>query len=105
MVSTQDVGFGTLWAKLVGKSARWEPGGDDVAALHVEPGDPPKVGMGLVSVWTVGEGSVLVCDPKKGLKAIKDLQAPIQPSEVRAALQAAGAVVHESPHPRRDSQV
>lgn len=104
MVSTQDVGFGTLWAKLVGKSARWEPGGDDIAALHVEPGDPPKVGMGLVSVWCVGEGSVLVCDPKKGLKAIKDLKPPMQASEVRGALHAAGAVVHESPHPRRDSQ-
>ncbi len=104
MVSTQDVGFGTLWAKLVGKNARWEPGGDEIGALEVEPGDPPKVGMGLVCVWLVGEGSVYVCDPRKGLKAIKDLKAPIQASEILAMLESAGAVVHVSPHPRRDSQ-
>jgi hypothetical protein len=104
MVSTQDVGFGTLWAKLVGKSARWEPGGDEIPALHVEPGDQPKVGMGLVSIWVVGEGSVYICDPKKGLKAIKDLKPPMQPSEVYAVLEAATAIVHVSPHPRRDSQ-
>jgi hypothetical protein len=104
MVSTQDVGFGTLWTKLVGKSARWEPGGDDVSALHVEPGDPPKIGMGLVSIWLVGEGSVYVCDPRKGLKAIKDLQPPVPASEIYTALERAGAVVHVSPYPRRDSQ-
>jgi hypothetical protein len=105
MVSTQDVGFGTLWSKLVGAAARWEPGGDDLPALHVEPGDPPKVGMGLVSVWVVGQAPVLVCNPAKGLKAIKDLRAPIAVDELQAVLRASGAVVHESPHPRRDSQV
>jgi len=102
MVSTQDVGFGTLWAKLVGPSARWEPGDDEVPALHVEPGDPPLVGMGLVSVWVVGDGPVLVCNPSKGLKAIKDLRAPISPDELRNVLRAAGAVLHEGAA-RRDS--
>lgn len=103
MVSTQDVGFGTLWCKLVGRGARWEPGGDDVPALHVEPGDPPRVGMGLVSVWVDGDGAVLVCDARKGLHALKHLSPPMQAREVRAVLERAGAIVHVSPHPRRDS--
>lgn len=104
MVSTQDVGFGTLWAKLVGEGARWEPGADDIPALAVEPGDPPRIGMGLVSVWVAGEGPILVCHPGKGLHAIKDLRAPQPPEEVRKVLRAAkGVVLHEHTSPRRDS--
>ena len=105
MVSTQDVGFGTLWAKLLGDDARWEDGEDDVPALAVVPGDPLRVGMGLVSVWLAGEGPVLVCNPQKGLKAIKDLRAPIAADQVRDALRGAGAVVHEHDARERESAV
>jgi hypothetical protein len=104
MVSTQDVGFGTLWAKLVGDGARWEPGADDIPALAVEPGDPPRIGMGLVSVWVAAEGPVLVCHPGKGLHAIKDLRSPQPAEEVRRILrETKGVVLHEHSSPRRDS--
>jgi hypothetical protein len=104
MVSTQDVGFGTYWAKLVGEGARWEPGGDDVAALEVVPGDPPRIGMGLVSVWVAYEGPVLVCHPGKALKAIKDLKPPQTAEALRKILrETPGVVIHEHNTPRRDS--
>lgn len=102
MVSTQDVGFGTLWCRLLGDRARWEAGLDDVPALQVVPGSPPKVGMGLVSVWIADEGPVYICDPAKGLRAIKHLRAPSTVSELHAALHLAEAIVHVSPQPRSD---
>ena len=104
MVSTQDVGFGTLWAKLIGDGARWEPGADEVAPLAVEPGDPPRIGMGLVSVWVAADGPVLICHPGKGIHAIKDLRAPQAAEEVRRILRATkGVVLYEHASPRRDS--
>jgi hypothetical protein len=95
MVSTQDVGFGTLWVKLLGEDARWEAGEDDIPALSVAPGDPLRVGMGLVSVWLASAGPVLVCNPQKGVRVLKELRAPSEPDDVRRLLRDAGAVVHE----------
>lgn len=105
MVSTQDVGFGTLWAKLLGEDARWEAGEDDVPALTVVAGDPLRVGMGLVSVWCASDGHVLVCNPQKGVRVLKELRAPGQVDEVRRALRDAGAVVHEHDGRERESAV
>lgn len=105
MVSTQDVGFGTLWAKLLGEDARWEAGEDDVPALSVVPGDPLRVGMGLVSVWVSGDGPVLVCNPQKGVRVLKELRQPIAADDVRRALRDAGAVVHEHDGRERESAV
>jgi hypothetical protein len=105
MVSTQDVGFGTLWTKLLGEDARWEAGEDDVPALTVVPGDPLRVGMGLVSVWVASAGPVLVCNPQKGVRVLKDLRAPAQADDVRRALRDAGAVVHEHDGRQRESAV
>src|SRR5688572_3691315 len=34
MVTTQDVSFGMLWAKLIGSDARWAPGDDDAPPLR-----------------------------------------------------------------------
>jgi hypothetical protein len=103
MTSTHDVGFGTMWTKLVGELARWEPGEDrEVAALGVVPGDPPRVGMGLVSVWVAGDGPVLVCDGTKGVRALRGLHGPLEPERVRAALRESGAVEAESAAVRYD---
>lgn len=109
MVTTQDVSFGMLWAKLVGQGARWAPGDDDAPPLHVlEPraeDRPPTFGPGLVAVWVADEGPVLICDPNKGLRAIKRLAAGTPVEELRRALREAGAVVREQDEPRRDTVV
>ncbi len=102
MVSTQDVSFGTMWTRLVGASARWEPGGDDVPALAIN--DLPLMfGAGLVAVWVAEEGPVLVCRPKEGLQALKHLPPGTPIEELRRALREGGAVVREDFAPRRDS--
>lgn len=104
MVTTQDVSFGTLWTKLVGEGARWAPGDDDAPALQARDSSP-AFGMGLVAVWTVGDGPVLVCDPTKGLRAIKSLPSGTPVEALRRALRDSGAVVREDASPRRDSMV
>lgn len=95
MVSTQDVGFGTLWAKLLGDDARWEPGEDDVPALSVVTGSPLRIGMGLVSVWLASGGPVLVCNPQKGIRVLKELRPPAAADDLRRLLRDSGSVVHE----------
>lgn len=104
MVTTQDVSFGMLWAKLIGDSARWAPGDDGVPALSVEE-DSPAFGAGLVAVWVDGGGPVLVCHPGKGLRAIKSLPAGTPVEALRAALRESGAVVREDDTPPRESRV
>lgn len=109
MVTTQDVSFGMLWAKLVGQGARWAPGDDDAPPLHVLDGRaadrPPTFGPGLVAVWVDGDGPVLICEPTKGLRAIKQLGAGTPVEELRRALRESGAVVREQDEPRRDTIV
>lgn len=109
MVTTQDVSFGMLWTKLVGTTARWAPGDDDAPALHVleprAPERPPTFGPGLVAVWVEGEGPVLICDPNKGLRAIKGLPPGTAVEALRSALRESGAVVREQAEPRRDTIV
>lgn len=102
MVTTQDVSFGMLWTKLVGERARWAPGDDDAPALQAS-ADSPTFGMGLVAVWIVGEGPVLVCHPDKGLRALKSLPAGTPVDALRSTLRESGAVVREDDAPRRDS--
>lgn len=103
MVTTQDVSFGSMWTKLIGKSARWAPGDDTVAPLTADPSG--VIGMGLVSVWTAEGGPVLVCHPNKGMRALKGFAAGTPVEELRRALREAGAVVREDAEPRRDSVV
>ncbi|UJR82250.1 hypothetical protein [Sandaracinus amylolyticus] len=109
MVTTQDVSFGMLWAKLVGKGARWAPGDDDAPALHVleprAPERPPTFGAGLVAVWVAEEGPVLICEPNKGLRAIKAMTPGTPVEDLRRALRESGAVVREQDEPRRDTIV
>lgn len=104
MVTTQDVSFGMLWAKLVGTDARWAPGDDALPPLHAGE-DVATIGPGLVAVWVAHEGPVLVCHPGRGLKAIKSFAPGVPVEELRRALREAGAVVREEPEPRRDSSV
>ena len=101
MVSTQDVSFGSAWTRLLGERARWDSGTDELSAMRVRP-EPLAFGQGLVAVWMVGEGPVLVCDPQKGLRAIKGFQKGVTVDALRAALREAGAVVHEAPTGARD---
>lgn len=109
MVTTQDVSFGMLWAKLIGPSARWAPGDDDAPPFQVLDGRaadrPPTFGPGLVAVWVAEEGPVLICEPNKGLRAIKQMAAGTPVEELRRALRDAGAVVREQEEPRRDTVV
>lgn len=115
MVSTQDVSFGTMWTRLVGDRGRWDAGDDQVPALHVEPSaqlqqhdaiedadsaDSARFGQGLVAVWIHGEGPVLICDPTKGLRALKTFSKGASPDELREALRSSGAVKHEDPTTR-----
>ncbi|MDQ3036005.1 MAG: hypothetical protein M3Y87_26615 [Myxococcota bacterium] len=104
MVTTQDVSFGVLWTKLVGESARWAPGDDEAPALHAST-ESPTFGMGLVAVWVVGEGPVLICYPDKGLRALKALAPGTPVDALRSILRESGAVVREDDAPRRDSMV
>lgn len=96
VVSTQDVSFGSAWTRIVGETARWDSGTDELPALRVRAA-PFAFGQGLVAVWVVGEGPVLVCDPQKGLRAIKGFPKGTAAEALRAALREAGAVVHEAP--------
>lgn len=102
MVTTQDVSFGSLWLRLLGSRARWEPGSDHVSPFAVQ-AEPLVFGMGLVAVWVAGEGPVLVCKPKEGLAAIKNQDRGTDPELLRQALRDAGAVAHEDARPRNDS--
>jgi hypothetical protein len=104
MVTTQDVSFGTLWTKLVGERARWAPGDDDAPALQASE-TSPAFGMGLVAVWVAGDGPVLVCEPTKGLRALKSLPKGTPIDALQRALRESGAVVREDDAPRRDSMV
>ncbi len=112
VVSTQDVSFGTMWIRIVGDRGRWDAGDDQVPALHVEPAatlaasepidaaDSARFGQGLVAIWVHGEGPVLICDPNKGLHALKRFEKGTSPETLRDALRAAGAVKHEDPTTR-----
>lgn len=102
MVTTQDVSFGMLWSKLIGASARWAPGDDDVPPLSVRE-ESPVIGAGLVAVWVAEDGPVLVCHPGRALRAIKHLEAGTPIEEIRRLLRESGAVVREEPEPRRDT--
>ncbi len=86
-----------MWMRLVGERARWDAG--DVAAPGQATGprtdDRPPLGPGLVAVWVRGEGPVLVCDPQKGLRALKVLRAGTPIEALRTALREAGAVKRE----------
>ena len=101
MVSTQDVSFGSVWTRLVGQQARWDAGSDDLDSLEIR-AEPLAYGQGLVAVWVAGEGPVLVCDPQKGLRAIKGFAPGVAAEELRASLRAAGAVRHEAPTSARE---
>jgi len=104
MVTTQDLSLGTLWVRLLGASARWAPGEDP----SLPPEGPPQarhVGLGLVAIWVVEEGPVLVCHPGKALRALKAMPPGTPIETLRQALREAGAVVREEPEPRRDSMV
>lgn len=101
VVSTQDVSFGAAWSRLVGERARWDSGTDELPALKVR-AEPLAYGLGLVAVWVVGEGPVLVCNPQKGLHAIKRFAPGIGVEELRTALRSAGAVLHEAPTGARE---
>lgn len=103
MVTTQDVSFGMFWTKLVGESARWAPGDDDGPALQVS--ESGAYGMGLVAVWIVGDGPVLICHPDKGLRALRSVPAGTPVDGLRSVLRSSGAVVREDDAPRRDSMV
>ena len=96
VVSTQDVSFGSAWARIVGARARWDSGTDELAPLKVR-AEPLAYGQGLVAVWEADAGPVLVCDPQRGLKAIKEFKTGAPAEELRAALRKAGAVVLEAP--------
>ena len=104
MVSTQDLSFGSMWTRLVGERARWDAG--DVEAPGRPPGpradDLPPLGPGLVAVWVRGEGPVLVCDPQKGLRALKVLRTGTPVEALRTALREAGAVKREETAPRSE---
>lgn len=119
MVSTQDVSFGTMWTRLVGDRGRWDAGDDQVPALQVEPSthlaqhdaihpesgpessaDSARFGQGLVAIWVHGEGPVLICDPTKGVRTLKTFAKGVSPDDLRDALRAAGAVLHEDPTTR-----
>jgi hypothetical protein len=101
VVSTQDVSFGSAWTRLLGERARWDSGTDELPAMRFRP-EPLTFGLGLVAVWIVGEGPVLVCDPQKGLRAIKGFKPGATVDTLREALRTAGAVVHEAPTGARD---
>jgi len=122
VVSTQDVSFGTMWTRLVGDRGRWDAGDDQVPALqveasahlsagaHMEQHDPvpldgesadsARFGQGLVAIWIHGDGPVLICDPTKGLRALKIFTKGTSSEELREALRVAGAVKHEDPTTR-----
>jgi hypothetical protein len=101
VVSTQDVSFGSAWTRLIGDRARWDSGTDELPPLQFT-ATPLLYGQGLVAVWVVGDGPVLVCDPQKGIRAIKKFAAGVTAEELRAALRAAGAVLHEAPAGARE---
>lgn len=102
VVSTQDVSFGSAWTRLVGERARWDAGSDELGPLEVRP-EPLAYGLGLVAVWVVGDDApILVCDPHKGIRAIKSFKPGVTTDELRAALRAAGAVRHEAPSSARE---
>lgn len=94
VVTTQDVSFGACWVRLVGAQARWEPGAGSVPPLDVRD-DPPSFGAGLVAVWVDDGGPVLVCEPGKGLRALKDFEPGANVEDLRRALREAGVVVRE----------
>jgi hypothetical protein len=102
VVSTQDVSFGTMWTRLVGERARWDAGDDRTAARAVDTAGELRFGQGLVAVWVHGDGPVLVCDPHKALRALKQFKPGTPVEELRAALRAAGAVKHEHEKPRSE---
>lgn len=103
MVSTQDVSFGTMWIRLVGDTGRWDAGDDRRPALTVSALQEPLLfGQGLVAVWVNGEGPVMVCDPHKGVRALKTFPKGTPAEQLRQALREAGAVKHEDPRGRRD---
>lgn len=94
IVTTQDVSFGACWVRLVGARARWEPGAGSVPPLDVRD-DPPSFGAGFVAVWVADEGPVLVCEPGRGLRALKDFEPGVDVERLRQALRDAGVVVRE----------
>ena len=104
MVTTQDVSFGVLWTRLIGAHARWAPGDEDAPALTASV-ETPLFGMGLVAVWIVDEGPVLVCHPVKGLRVLRTVAAGTPVEEVRRLLRESGAVLREDSEPPRDSVV
>ncbi|MCS6857437.1 MAG: hypothetical protein NZM37_06985 [Sandaracinaceae bacterium] len=81
----------------MGENARWEPGDHQVAPLSVEPGHPPKAGIGLVRIWVKGEPGIYVCEPHKALKAIRHMTPPTTTQAIYAALRQVGAIVYEDP--------
>jgi hypothetical protein len=102
MVTTQDVSFGTLWVKLIGKTARWTPGDDRLPAFSTGDG---AIGMGLVAVWVGDSGPVLICRPNVGMKILKSLSPGLSFADASAALRDGGAVIREDPHPPRETEL
>lgn len=101
VVSTQDVSFGSAWTRIIGERARWDSGTDELPALRFRP-EPLAYGVGLVAVWVLGDGPVLVCDPQKGLRAIKGFSPGASADALREALRKSGAVLHEAPPGARE---
>lgn len=94
-----------MWIRLLGETARWDAGDDRVPALKIGAAhEPLQFGQGLVAVWVNGEGPVLICDPHKALRALRPFSKGASAEELREALRTAGAVKHEDPRGRRDSE-
>ena len=97
-----------MWTRLVGERARWDAGDVEppearasaTAGLGTDAG--LSLGPGLVAVWVQGDGPVLVCEPQKGLRALKALPAGTPPEALRQALREAGAVRREDAAPRSE---